>query len=84
MTNGESTMERDVKSLPDGAVGSGRGCGVRAAAAASRERCQSSGYEGAHYYCADVSERPQACLPFQFGRDSACFSSRVNANYMFT
>lgn len=61
--NGKSTTERDVKSLPDGAVGNGRGCGVQAAAAASREKYQWSGYEGTHYYTVDVSKQRQSGPP---------------------
>lgn len=82
--NGKSTTERDVKSLPDGAVGNGRGCGVQAAATASREKHQWCDYEGTHYYIVDVSKQLQSGSPpgspgwkclglfaFKFDSDSA-------------
>lgn len=53
----------DVKSLPDGAVGNGRGTGVQATVAASRGKYHSSGYEREHYYIVDVSEQLQSGSP---------------------
>lgn len=71
--SGKSTAERDVKSLPDGAVGNGRGCGVQAAATASREKDQKSGYEGTHYYTVDVSEQLRSGPPSSPGWKCGAF-----------
>lgn len=62
--NGENRV-RCKRAFPDRTVGSGRGCRVQAAVAASREKYQCRGYEGRHYYTVDASKQLQSGSPIR-------------------